>query len=1029
MSPAIIVSVIYFAAFVFCLFLGLYIISINIKGSLNRIFFAICAALSAWLFSSAIETRAQDMDTFLLWKRLSVIGWGFLYSYLLHFVILLASGENRRIKPWVYFSVYLPAAITLFVFCLSTSAPKKFNPVETVFGWVNVFEYGTMEIFLSIYFVSIIISSILVLYRWGFKSKNRNIKAQSRLLIVSLSVSAVLGISVDIFISQYASYNLPLITPVVSLIYITAIFYCVRRYSLMCPKERQEPEYEKILSKAELDRYHKIVSFAYIVHSLANFFVQYYLRESPLYQIIITSSGYFVFGILILSIQFFNLRAKFRDLLFVGLISVSIPLLTALSARYITVSAWVVPATLVMLSVIYNNMGLLISLAVSITVTQVYIWIKRPLSIICIDSAEYITRMLFFGILLLMAGYVSKVYMHRLKDIESKIRVQKILSEISADFVSVTSETLDRKIYNLLFTSGKYYRAERAFVDLFAHKKVLYEWFDGIYEDEIGKLPQNKCSNPLWEDPASFGRILSVPESIFFSEERAASVQPEDKTKHLLTVPLEDHNTVLGVLCYVWNADEGRQSVRCQNAVEILANLLSVAITRTESETRILHLAYHNELTNLPNKSSFDMYVDTELEKGEKNDRALLLINYKDFKLVNLTFGYSYANNLIKKTAEKLSEFCGENCRLFHISIDRFAFFINGYNDKHELEIFCKDIIETIRSSFTEKFLGINIGIVELSEDLSDGDTLLKFAQLAAGKVREDLSFGYCFYDSKMEADLNRKEKIESELRNCIAETSSGSGIYLCYQPIVDLKTGRIFGFEALARMKSEALGLVAPLEFIPIAESSQLIYPIGNIILKKACRFLSILNLYGFSDVKIAVNVSAIQILRDEFLSDLFKIIDEYAISPGTLHIELTESVFSNNFDLINSKLSELQEKGIEVLIDDFGTGYSSFSRVRELNINGLKIDKYFLDKLPVIGPEKAITGDIISLAHKLGYYVIAEGVESKTQKQFLIDNDCDYMQGYLFSEPLTSKEAVIILKSQDFKETSSKKSSENNG
>jgi FOG: EAL domain len=177
------------------------------------------------------------------------------------------------------------------------------------------------------------------------------------------------------------------------------------------------------------------------------------------------------------------------------------------------------------------------------------------------------------------------------------------------------------------------------------------------------------------------------------------------------------------------------------------------------------------------------------------------------------------------------------------------------------------------------------------------------------------------------------------------------------------------------------------------------------------AFRFLKQIEQTGYKNIEIAFNVSAIQLLRDDFLPDLVQIIRETEINPSNLNIEITESIFSNNYQEINDKLEEIRKLGIKISIDDFGTGYSSLARERELNINCLKIDKYFIDKLNNHDVDGCITGDIISMAHKLGHSVIAEGVEYEEQKQYLIKNNCDFVQGYLFSKPLPEALAIDIL------------------
>ncbi|NCC58768.1 MAG: EAL domain-containing protein, partial [Synergistales bacterium] len=296
-----------------------------------------------------------------------------------------------------------------------------------------------------------------------------------------------------------------------------------------------------------------------------------------------------------------------------------------------------------------------------------------------------------------------------------------------------------------------------------------------------------------------------------------------------------------------------------------------------------------------------------------------------------------------------------------------------------------------------------------------DADLLLKKILIASEKAVDisDRAFGVCFYDVEMEREILREQKIKHELAR-VAAGDENNGLFLQYQPILDLKSNRVCGFEALARLNSEQLGLVSPMEFIPIAEQAKLIVPIGRNVFLQAFRFLKKLEKEGFDTVNVSVNVSAIQVLRDNFTVDLIEMIREAEVCPENIGIEITESVFSMDYQGINRVLGSLRDSGLHIAIDDFGTGYSSLARERELNVDCLKIDKFFVDKLLTLSPEDAITADIISMAHRLGHCVVAEGVEHEEQKEYLLGNGCDKIQGFLVARPLDEEAALELIRSQ---------------
>ncbi|MDD3777560.1 MAG: EAL domain-containing protein, partial [Actinomycetota bacterium] len=233
---------------------------------------------------------------------------------------------------------------------------------------------------------------------------------------------------------------------------------------------------------------------------------------------------------------------------------------------------------------------------------------------------------------------------------------------------------------------------------------------------------------------------------------------------------------------------------------------------------------------------------------------------------------------------------------------------------------------------------------------------------------------------------------------------------------ILDLKSNQICGFEALARLNSNQLGVVSPLEFIPIAEETKLIIPLGDKIIIKALNFLNKLRDNGYDLLTVSINISAIQLLRLDFRDKLFVKINEAQVRPEKISLEITESVFTSNYEEVNRVLGDLKDSKINIAIDDFGTGYSSLARARGLKVNCLKIDKSFIDSLMDLNTGDAIAGDIISMAHKMGHCVIAEGVEHDKQKQYLQSSGCDRMQGYLISKPLDEEAAIKFLKKNDY-------------
>jgi PAS domain S-box-containing protein len=448
-----------------------------------------------------------------------------------------------------------------------------------------------------------------------------------------------------------------------------------------------------------------------------------------------------------------------------------------------------------------------------------------------------------------------------------------------------------------------------------------------------------------------------------------------------------------------------------QGNVQALEGIIIDISDRKNQELRNQFLLEHDTLTGLYNRRYLEELLEGDAARKIDGKRALLNVNLSRLNVLALAYGFNYVQALIKKIAALLGSLRFNNCQLFSTFNNRFTFYVKNYQDQHDLIKISQGIADLLEPLLEAEGINVGVGILEIEEQDQDAKGILKNVLIASENALKKIDQHFCFvfFDQEMEREILRKRKI-GEILEKIA-SGAENYLYLQFQPILDLKSNHICSFEALARIKSKELGIIPPLEFIPIAEETKLIVPIGKKILFLALSYLKKLKAQGYDSIKISVNVSLIQLLTKDFNSTLFALLEEMNLAPSDLIIEITESVFSDNFCEINKKLKELKAAGLEIAVDDFGTGYSSLARERELNINCLKIDKYFIDELIALNHKGAITGDIISMAHKLEHYVVAEGVEHEVQKEYLIDQGCDKMQGYLISRPLDEEAALDLL------------------
>ena len=438
---------------------------------------------------------------------------------------------------------------------------------------------------------------------------------------------------------------------------------------------------------------------------------------------------------------------------------------------------------------------------------------------------------------------------------------------------------------------------------------------------------------------------------------------------------------------------------------------------RKQIEFERKYISEHDRWTGLYNREYLVSLLEKHAKTMQCSKKALICINLSMAELLTANYGYHYTQNMIKKAAEALSRFCSESCVLFYPSENRFVFYLFGYKQRSELDEFCGKVAQTLESLFVTDRITGGIGVLEFGggQEEPEVDELLRKLLVASDKSvgLSEKNFQVCFYDKELEELVNRERDIGEALGRIAAVAPCEDEIYLEFQPVLDLRCGAVCGFEALARLRSQKLGLVSPKEFVPIAEKTKLIIPVGERVFEKAFLFLGKLKQRGFGDMHVSVNVSVIQLLSPGFTKNLFALIDKMGVDPRQICIEITESVFASDYEKINSIFDELRSSGLQIAIDDFGTGYSSLAREKELKVDCMKIDKIFIDKLLETDPHKAITGDIISMAHRLGQYVIAEGVEHKPQLSYLIEHGCDRVQGYLISRPLGEEKALEFLES----------------
>ena len=444
--------------------------------------------------------------------------------------------------------------------------------------------------------------------------------------------------------------------------------------------------------------------------------------------------------------------------------------------------------------------------------------------------------------------------------------------------------------------------------------------------------------------------------------------------------------------------------------------VLMVRRTRTaaqHAESHLHYLAHVDPVTQLPNRHEFNGALAYALARADRQDSSvgLLLLDLDNFKVVNDTLGHHCGDQLLKLVAERLVAILRGTDIICRIGGDEFVVIVEPADDASEMASVARKILAVLAAPFAleghQLYVSASIGVSLYPFDAQDVATLTRNADTAMYHAKHQGKNRYAVFKAEMELRAQRRLRMEANLRRALQNEE----LYLHYQPQIDLRSGRIVGVEALVRWNCREMGQLSPSEFIPVAEESGIIVELGRWVLQSACRQAASWCKAGLLDSleHVAVNLSACQARDPGLMDDIRAILHETQLPHGLLELEITEGVLMDNIHANVELMRRLQDTGIHLSIDDFGTGYSSMSYLKRLPIDQLKIDRSFVHDLP--GEGEAIVTAIIAMAHSLHLKVVAEGVETLQQVEFLRKAGCDNVQGFFFARPMTAAQLTALL------------------
>ena len=432
-----------------------------------------------------------------------------------------------------------------------------------------------------------------------------------------------------------------------------------------------------------------------------------------------------------------------------------------------------------------------------------------------------------------------------------------------------------------------------------------------------------------------------------------------------------------------------------------------------EAMQKMQHMAYHDALSGLPNRRLFLDTLNSAIAAAKRHSHqvAVVFVDLDRFKNINDTFGHEFGDLLLQGFSRKMAENLRQIDTVSRQGGDEFTIILNDIKAKQDIVPLVKRIQSILEKPVVvngqELHVSMSIGIAVYPQDGETTEELMKHADIAMYHAKENGKNNYQFFSGEMQSTISRKIQLETDLREALVNEE----FVLHYQPQVEAATGEVIGMEALVRWQKRDGTIISPGEFIPLAEETRLILPIGEWVLENACRQAKQWHDAGHSHLKLAVNLSPLQFMHDELIAAVQNVLETTGFAASSLELEITESVAVYDAEKTIARMQALRNMGVRIALDDFGTGYSSLIYLKQFPINSLKIARPFIQDMAGNPKDKALVEAIVSMAHSLGLSVIAEGVETSEQLASLMILNCDEIQGYYFSKPLTAKKFTDVL------------------
>jgi diguanylate cyclase (GGDEF)-like protein len=1016
-NPVTILSSAFCLASMISLLIGIYALYLNPRAASNRLFFALSVTLAVWSFGFTFALSARSLEECLFWRRFSAIGWGVFFAVLLHFFAVF-TGHAAMLVKGRFLLLYLPAATVLLGFTYITGLnPQQYNMIPSPMGWINIAANNGWDIFFIVYFFSYTAASFILVWTWIRKEKNKQLKKHAVLMALTFPAVLVAGTVLDIAFNAVFELKLPQVGPILLLCPALAIFYMIKKHGILMPAGFAE---DTVLAGGEIRT--TIINYfsnAFMAAAFLYIIAMYLFFEGAnLGKVLLFSAFLVILGILIQGIHRSKASNKVKGILFGSILALMIPVATLRFVEFGSITVWAFPFVLLIVTLVFKSRFIQVSIAVSILVSQILVWIAKPQVTVTVDAVDYIGRLGLYVIAIWFAYFIKRVFLSKLTENNNQIVSQKLTTEISSEFVSVSEENIHQKINASLHALGSFFGADRVYIYLYDGKQDCFTFAHG-WTNKLSAAQRAVAGSfsPLdcrWFIEALSSKMLAVEAQDLEAAHRdeLASIVRHPFAS-LLALPILSKGRTIG--CFMLDtADILRKWSNYElNSFRIITNILGDALSKVQQEKDINFMAYYDYLTQLPNRLLFKDRVNQAITdvKPKQKMLAVIFIDLDAFKNVNDTMGHETGDELLVTVAGALRRAIRESDTVCRFGGDEFLVLLNHMDSVVDIVSVTRKILRVFSQPFVlqgqEFFINVSAGVSVYPKDGEDADTLIKNADMAMYKAKDRGKNQFLLCNAVMKDEIAFRIKLTNSLYRALEREE----LILHYQPQLSVGTNKIIGVEALLRWKHSDMGIIPPVIFVPLAEHTGLINPIGEWVITTACRQCKEWQEKGYPGIRMAVNVSILQLRNPNLISIVDGILESSGLDPEYLELEITESTANREAEYIGNVLDGLKELGVTISIDDFGTEYSSLGRLSQMPIDRIKIDKQFVWGIDKSIKERSVVKGIIDLGHNLGLDVIAEGVENESQLRFLAQNRCDEVQGFFFHRPVAAETIEQIL------------------